>query len=96
VDLRVDAVPFEDRETDFAQGQPKILGETAPAFLPASQEAAEVAGLDDEGLVEGLRLGAVRLGEPVLLLLGDLVEANELLVGRLDSVGLGVGHGPRG
>ena len=69
----------------------KLAREVFPVGFVSVQESTEVASLDAGLVVERLLMPA--FGEVVLLLLVDLVVADEGLVGGLDAFPLPVGHG---
>ena len=91
VERGTDAVAFEDGEAQRSQRRAQVARERSPVRLVSVQEPAQVAGLDARLVVECFLM--LPLGQVVLLLLVDLVVADEGLVGGLDAFPLPVGHG---
>ncbi len=87
----INAVVDQDGETNLFHGLAELVGEGLLPCLVAAPPIRHVADADLEVLVELLALGG--LGQPVALVLVDLLVAPELLVERLDALFLGARHG---
>src|SRR5262249_51413885 len=90
VEVRIDAVALEHREADFLERLHQLLGEIAALALVPVQKAPDVDVLDLILLVEGF--GVLRVCYAVLLSLVHLIEANEILILRIDPMDFAVRH----
>src|SRR5205085_9113590 len=85
-----DAVALEDGKAQRSQRRAQFARERPLVGFVSMQEAAQVTGLDARLVVECFLV--LPLGQVVLLLLVDLVVADEGLVGGLDPLVLPIGH----
>jgi hypothetical protein len=90
VERGTDAVALQNGEAKRAKRRAELARERPPVRFVSTQEPAQVTRLDARLVVECFPV--LSLGQVVLLLLVDLVVADEGLVGGLDPLGLPIGH----
>src|SRR5262249_35547794 len=90
VELRIDPVAFENGKSDFLKRLAQVLREISSLALIPAQKAADVHGPDRVRLAEGL--AAFSFGQAFFLPLVYLIEANEILVLRIDPLDFTVRH----